>query len=267
MSQKKESFTDRLFLLNGDEFRLYNISVARFLGDIHAAIIFTELVSSRKHYSNENKLYEDEKNGDGWFFRTQEKIEERTCLTRKNQDHAIKILLDKGWIDKIVVGLPAKRYFKINDDKVLEGLNLSNKHSSLSKTDKLVCPKGTIPVVQIGQTAHYIEENKKENKLRERVPLIDFGEIVKLKPGEYEKLCEDNGKQKIDSMIITMNDYCASKGERYKDYAATLRNWIRREKDKKQDKKNENPKESARERQLEAYTATNGSFDDNVRRY
>jgi hypothetical protein len=182
MMQKKESFYDRLFLLNGDDFRLYNITVAKFLQDIHASIMISELISSRKYYASQEGLFSDEKHGEGWFYRTQEKIEERTCLTRKNQDHSNKILIDIGWIEKIVIGLPAKRYFKINDDKILSDLNFSNNHSSLSVLDKLDCPKGTNLIVQNGQTAQYREENNKEKGLS----CVDGGESLFFKSSQRE---------------------------------------------------------------------------------
>lgn len=60
---------------------------------------------------------------------------------------------------------------------------------------------------------------------------IFHGSFVKLAPDEYATLCSDHTKQVIDSWILQINDYLASTGNKpYKDYAATIRNWIRRAK-------------------------------------
>ena len=97
--------------------------------------------------------------------------------------------------------------------------------------------------------------------------LLSFGNVVKLQASEYEKLCSLFGKVLIDEYIEKINDHCDSVGKKYKDYAATIRNWIRRDKEKKQQQgaKYEDPKRAIRERQLEEYKKHNGSFNDAVR--
>ncbi len=60
---------------------------------------------------------------------------------------------------------------------------------------------------------------------------VSFGSSVKLKQEEYESLCSLNTEPLIKTVIEEINDYIASKGLKpYKDYAATIRNWIRRRK-------------------------------------
>jgi hypothetical protein len=60
---------------------------------------------------------------------------------------------------------------------------------------------------------------------------IAYGEHVKLRPSEYQALEAKQGKTALDEMIARINDYLASTGIKpYKDYAATIRNWFRREK-------------------------------------
>jgi hypothetical protein len=57
-----------------------------------------------------------------------------------------------------------------------------------------------------------------------------FGSFVKLKTGEYDSLVAQHSKASIDQKIEAINDYLASTGKKpYKDYAATIRNWIRRD--------------------------------------
>jgi hypothetical protein len=58
-----------------------------------------------------------------------------------------------------------------------------------------------------------------------------FGSFVRLKGGEYEDLSAKFGKKAIDEIIEEMNDYCAASNTKgYKDYAAAIRQWIRRRK-------------------------------------
>lgn len=61
-----------------------------------------------------------------------------------------------------------------------------------------------------------------------------FGEYVKLKKQEHQALCDEHGKEVIDTLIEEMNDYClASRTEGYKDYAAAMRQWLRKRKKEK----------------------------------
>ena len=58
-----------------------------------------------------------------------------------------------------------------------------------------------------------------------------FGSFVRLKQEEFESLNEKYGKQLVSEIIDEMNDYCAaSRSKGYNDYAAAIRQWIRRRK-------------------------------------
>jgi len=62
------------------------------------------------------------------------------------------------------------------------------------------------------------------------LPLIAYGSHVKLKEDTYKLLCNEYGKQKIDDTINNMNDYISMHGKKpYKDYAAAIRAWIRKD--------------------------------------
>jgi Helix-turn-helix domain len=115
---------------------------------------------------------------------------------------------------------------------------------------------------------HYIE-NKEEgidkNTQATNVAFECFGSHVKLKKEDYEKLVADSGKQAIDMLILEMNDYCkASKPKGYLDYAAAIRQWLRKRKISPQNKASyETPKDSARKRQNADWIETNGNPNDN----
>ncbi len=170
---------DPLSFLNENAYQTYNRHIARDLKSVNAAIMLSELVNRRHYHTEHNELNSHEKYGDGWFYLTIDKAEERTCLSRKEQDHGLNILKKHGLITAVHFGLPMKRYFKIHDDKVLEIFGLSKKLSNLSETAKLGkkvrkeikeniidCPKGTNYAVPKGQSAHIYKEPYKEPHIR-----------------------------------------------------------------------------------------------------
>lgn len=61
--------------------------------------------------------------------------------------------------------------------------------------------------------------------------VLAFGEFVTIGKQAHQKLCEDHGFETISSIIDEINDYLASTGKKpYRDYAATIRQWLRRRK-------------------------------------
>jgi len=62
---------------------------------------------------------------------------------------------------------------------------------------------------------------------------IYYGDHVFLKPGKYEKLCEQLTKPVVDDIIESMNLWVPNKGP-YKDYSAAIRIWAKRNKKGKQ---------------------------------
>ena len=62
----------------------------------------------------------DHKNGNSWFSLTIEEVEKNTGFKRREQETVLKQLEELGIIEKKVMGIPAKRYFKINYERVEE---------------------------------------------------------------------------------------------------------------------------------------------------
>ena len=56
----------------------------------------------------------------GWVYKTIMGCYLETGLTRSQQDRAIKILIRMGILEKRRMGLPPKRYFKINLERLLK---------------------------------------------------------------------------------------------------------------------------------------------------
>lgn len=243
---------DKLSWLYADNYRTYNIDIARRLNSIHAAILLAELASRYRYHRDRDELTSDSKHGDGWFYYTQEDLEDRTLLTRKNQDTCIEILQGFGLIEKKSIGIPAKRHFRINIERINEFFIDPSEQSRLSETDKQGCLKKTNSAVRFGQPAPYIYKPKEEPKnnntplppkgeaaeaasVREKENLQSFGKFVKLGDKEHSSLKEAFGEAMVKQIIEEMNDYLSASGKKpYKDYAAAIRQWIRKRKSQPQ---------------------------------
>ena len=94
------------------------VSISRHLVAVlghNAALIYSALLSKSGYYSAHKML------DDGWFYSTIEDLNESTLLSGRQQSTAIKKLVDAGLIRCERKGLPAKRYFYIeNDIELLE---------------------------------------------------------------------------------------------------------------------------------------------------
>lgn len=131
--------------------RRYHVEIARELG-LYAAIFIADLIDRDAYHTTRGELIHlDGFEGD-WFYYTVEKCEERTALTRKNQDAAIKILEKAQFAQKEVKGVPPKRYFQLNYEEISKFLN-KDLATILSERDKLNCPNGTNRSVPMGQIA------------------------------------------------------------------------------------------------------------------
>ncbi|NCU32500.1 MAG: hypothetical protein EOM23_06125 [Candidatus Moranbacteria bacterium] len=71
---------------------------------------------------------------DGSFWKTQEEWEEETGLTRNEQMTVLKLLKKLGYLKVEKKGLPAKNYYIVDVNKILEGLNADHQWSGKSTT-------------------------------------------------------------------------------------------------------------------------------------
>lgn len=119
--------TDRALIdLIGGPFWGLNKTLVRVLG-IDCALWLADIFSKYLYFKKEEELDDD-----GYFFNTQSKIEEDTTLSPYQQNNVIKKLKGLSIIDVKRQGIPAKNYYKINVDKLLDILD-----SSYLKTKEL----------------------------------------------------------------------------------------------------------------------------------
>ncbi len=96
-------------IFSGSSYFMLNKVVLKEVG-LDEAVILSCLIEAGEIFENE------------WFYQTVETLEELTTITEYRQNKAIKNLEQKGFIKKKLIGLPAKRHFKINEEKLIEVL-------------------------------------------------------------------------------------------------------------------------------------------------
>lgn len=153
-----------LSLLDSGSYQTYNRDLARLFGSINAAVMLSELVNRYRYHRDREELITDSKHEGLWFYYTIEKCEERTILSRKEQDTAIKILEKFNVAKKATIGIPGKRHFCLNLDGIEELLSVSKKHSRMTETDKQGSAKRATSNVPNGQPHIYKELNKEPHK-------------------------------------------------------------------------------------------------------
>lgn len=132
-------------LIASNNYIVVNKDVLQKLG-VYPAIMLGELASEYNYYNKTRELV------DGMFYSTIENIQSNTTLSRHQQNEAISKLKELGILEVVVKGIPAKRYFKLNENKLIEmfvnekdvaNKNVKNLHTGVSETDKQASKKLT----------------------------------------------------------------------------------------------------------------------------
>jgi len=88
--------------------------------------------------------------------------------------------------------------------------------------------KEALPMAASGDNRLPVREEKRREEIRGGETLA-LGEYVSMSEGAYEKLTADYGSALIDDYVERIDLYCQSQGKRYKDYAATVRAWLKKD--------------------------------------
>ena len=183
-------------LLSSTAFLVLNKELARQIG-LKEAVLLADLISKEEYFIANGMT-------DGWFFNTETNIEKDTTLTPYQQRKCIKSLKKNGIIETKRKGVPAKQYFKVNEELVVKFLN----NLSLSKCTTI-------------------------NKNKEiRINNKPFNKPTILEVQDY--CSERNNNIEAEAFI----DFYESKGwfvgkNKMKDWKACVRTWEMRNKTKK----------------------------------
>jgi len=196
-------------ILSSSAFIILNKHLARQIG-LKETILLADLISKEEYFIANGMT-------DGWFFNTEANIEQDTTLNSYHQRKCIKTLKEKGLIEVKRKGIPAKQYFKINEEQVLQILkNLSNKDCiTINKNKEIKITNKYFTKPSVFEIKFYCEERKNNINAES---FYDF----------YESKGWKVGKSKM------------------KDWKAAVRNWERRDK--------KNPKTTSKiDQQLNEY--------------
>ena len=187
-------------LLSSSAFYIVNKKLADILG-INSALLLADLISKQDYFNQEFIMSK------GWFFNTEENIKHDTNLTGYQQRECTKKLVKFGLIECEVRGIPGKKHFKINEQRVLE----------LLESKKL---KNFTSINDIKETII-----KNNNLLQRRTQFVE---------GVYSvtDVSEDNKKEFCDYWCETNKSQTKMKFEMQKTWDLNLRliKWIRNEK-------------------------------------
>lgn len=152
------------------------------------------------------------KTKDGWFFQTFKLLEELTGLNRRRQERAIEVLIEFGIVSKKKMGVPCRRYFKINNERlkeVLRGESGEKEKSGLVKEEETKILEECVDRKLIN--GRRIDKESLLSKVsKDSVVLYDkedkeYRELLKenlLGLEEREELKENNNFQKEEGKII-----------------------------------------------------------------
>ena len=148
-----------LQLIASSSFLTVNMAIAKRVGN-DAAILLAELASSQVYFESNGMLT------DGMFFETVELIEDRTNLTKYQQAKAVKVLEETGILKTKLKGIPAKRYFFVDGEKIVDLVDYK-KSKNLTTGGQKTSPQ---------EVKKLDRNNKRYNKNRETI--IDKNNIV-----------------------------------------------------------------------------------------
>lgn len=96
-------------LLMSSSYFVLNKQIVKAIG-IEAGFLLTTLIEASDGLANE----------DGWFYKTSPSLEEETGLSNHKQSKIIEELTKLGILEQENKGMPMKRYFRINFNKIEE---------------------------------------------------------------------------------------------------------------------------------------------------
>lgn len=103
-------------LLSSSKYIIVNKDLIKMLG-LNEAVILGELCSEYTYWESTNQL-----DSNGYFYSTRENIESNTGINAHFQRIAMKNLEDKGILLSKKMGIPCKKYYKLNEDAVIKVL-------------------------------------------------------------------------------------------------------------------------------------------------
>lgn len=216
-------------ILSSSAYWQINKHIARKCG-IYGALLLADLLSKREWFIENDCVSE----GD-WFFNTVENIKLDTTLSKYQQNEALKNLKAAGFIYTKYADVPKKRYYLIDDKKLLETLTESQRAKNLPTRSQKTLPQ---------EVKKLDANNNKELRINNNNTHSDFDEVWALYPKKKDRVRakryyeakvrepersdikasviiyaqERKGKEKDQYTITGGNFFC---NERWREYVPT----------------------------------------------
>ena len=141
-------------LLSSSAFLVLNKELARQVG-LKEAVLLADLISKEEYFIANGMT-------DGWFFNTEANIEKDTTLTAYQQRKCLKELKKHQLIEVKRKGIPAKQYFKINEQQVIKLLNnlSATNLTSINKNKEIRLINKYFTIPTISEVENYCIERK-----------------------------------------------------------------------------------------------------------
>ena len=141
-------------LLSSSAFIVLNKELARQVG-LKEAILLADLISKEEYFIANGMT-------DGWFFNTEANIEKDTTLTPYQQRKCLKTLKIRLVLETKRKGIPAKQYFKINEQQVIKLLNnlSATNLTSINKNKEIRIINKYFTIPTISEVENYCIERK-----------------------------------------------------------------------------------------------------------
>lgn len=191
-------------LLSSTAYLIVNKKLSREVG-LEASALLADLISKQVYFENEQGCTD-------YFFNTIENIEKDTTLSVYKQRAAISKLKSLGLISVKRKGIPAKRYFKVNAEQVMQFLHNKKCNKPITTNNNKV----------INNNNNNTILNRKSNFVSEVLNLC-----------YAEKLLDDNEAEKFIGYWCEPNKSKTKmrwEMQRTWDLNLRLKNWQRRNK-------------------------------------
>ena len=141
-------------LLSSSAFIVLNKELARQVG-LKEAVLLADLISKEEYFIAKGMT-------DGWFFNTEANIEKDTTLTPYQQRKCLKTLKTNLVLETKRKGIPAKQYFKINEQQVIKLLNnlSATNLTSINKNKEIRIINKLFTIPTISEVEVYCLERK-----------------------------------------------------------------------------------------------------------
>jgi hypothetical protein len=117
------------------------------------------------------------KDPNGWFYKTQAEWEEETCLSRREQETARRLMRDGGYWEEKLIGIPAQLYYRLNLSALESKLTYTAKINSLSMSQNAIQESRIEPFLEVAPRQTTIcTESTSEITL----PAINAGGVLRL---------------------------------------------------------------------------------------